>query len=151
MSQLVALTKQVDVLSKLPLLEELATELATRRRPWEKYEAADSEFIDGFELRLGHITRAEAQRDRELLLSGVNSALHDLLIQGCLFQQRDGYSAIWFTLTPEKAIITPYTMSDLANAVDAVRQHASFIWGYTEEELTGIKIGKLSQSLSPGW
>ena len=70
-SQLVSLLRQAEVTDRLANVTDLANHHASRGKPSEEYEAAVDAFIDGFEIRLGHISRLEAEKSKELLLNSI--------------------------------------------------------------------------------
>ena len=50
---------------------------------------------------------------------------------------------MWFTLTPESAQLTPNTIDQLRNALDAVKKWARYVWRLDDEQLGAIAMTKI--------
>ena len=50
---------------------------------------------------------------------------------------------MWFSLTPESAQLTPRTIQQLRNIIEAIKRYALIVWRLDEEQIDAISMTKI--------
>ena len=60
-----------------------------------------------------------------------------------LVHTRGQGAILWFTLTPESARLTPRTIQQLRNVLEAIKRWAQYSWRLDEEQVDAIALTKV--------
>ena len=73
----------------------------------------------------------------------IQSKAQDLTIKNILIHTQGHKTKMWFTLTPESAQLTPRTIQQLRNVLEATKGWAEYVWRLDDEQLDAIAISKI--------
>ena len=131
------------VTADLPDLGELAKKFSAEPGPIDAYCAVAPAFCDGFEVDLGLVGRELVSQCKPAFQNAVQGKAQEIRIKNILIHTRGHKTLMWFTLTPESAQLTPNTIDQLRNALDAVKKWARYVWRLDDEQLGAIAMTKI--------
>ena len=131
------------VTASLPDLGELAKGCSAELRPSDAYRAVAPAFCDGFEVNIGFVGRELVSKCKPAFQNAIQHKAQDLTIKNILIHTRGHKTKMWFSLTPESAQLTPRTIQQLRNVIEAIKRWAEYVWRLDEEQLDAIAMTKI--------
>ena len=131
------------VTANLPDLGELAKDCSAEPRPSDAYRAVAPAFCDGFEVNIGFVGRELVSKCKPAFQNAIQHKAQDLTIKNILIHTRGHKTKMWFSLTPESAQLTPRTIQQLRNVIEAIKRWAEYVWRLDEEQLDAIAMTKI--------
>ena len=116
----------------IPSLFALAVGRSEPHSEGDIYTAASKAFCDGIGVSAGIVTQATANKKRGELFNCIHSKAKEITIRHLTVTKLDGSTILWFTLDPNKAMVTCETFKQILKIVEAVRLHAALYWNCTE-------------------
>ena len=141
--QLKALLSNETVTAELPDLGELAKDSSAEPGPIDAYRAVAPAFCDGFEVDLGVVERELVSQCKPAFQNAIQGRAQDIRIKNILIHTREQKAIMWFTLTPESAQLTPRTIQQLRNVLEATKRWARYVWRLDDEQLDAITMTKI--------
>ena len=74
------------------------------------YQALTRAFCDGFELRLGCVSKDEFELSKNILKNELQCDVDEIIVRNLLFSVRKGMAYLWITIDPSTALLTPRSM-----------------------------------------
>lgn len=135
--------KNCSVTEKLDSLLDIAEKSSSINYRGRPYSKLTDIFVDGFAIYIGDTPRHTLSGNLNSLKSLMNGRLQNMIVMNLLpSQQREG-TTIWVTVTPSTTVLTPFTMTELAQCANATRLHSKTFWGKSEGDVEEIRLSKL--------
>ena len=110
-SMLRALLREASVTRELDNLTQMALDSSYHAREGDIFDIQTLPFCDGVEIKIGHVSKADAPKSKAVLASELQNGVEELVVKNLLFSKRGNQSYIWLTLNPDIARLTPRMMN----------------------------------------
>lgn len=107
----------------LDCLAELSKQASRPYRQGDRFRPVARPFVDGFEVRVLRVGKDVVAASKGVLTNVIQSHTSELMVRNLLCKSVPDGTAIWVTLSPESAILTPRTLAQVQKVVYAVKSH----------------------------